>query len=75
MEMKPLFLKVDQCGILLGCHKSKVYSMIGAGELPSIRIGGMLRVPRVAIDEMVARALAEHQQCEQEGGAVVALAR
>lgn len=68
--VRPLFLKVEQCGVLLGCHKSKVYSMINTGELPSIKIGGMLRVPRAAIELMAARAMSQLEQREPETSVV-----
>ena len=42
----------------LRLSRSKVYAMIKTGIIPSIRIGGVLRVPADALREHVARATA-----------------
>lgn len=37
----------------LGVGRSKVYEMLASGELPSLRIGRLVRVPSKALDEWV----------------------
>jgi excisionase family DNA binding protein len=45
-EDAPLLLKVDEVAKMLGLGRTKVYDMMGAGELPVVRIGSAVRVPR-----------------------------
>jgi len=55
-------LRAEGVARLLGIGRSKAYEMIDRGELPSLRIGRLVRVPRHALD----RWIAEHK--EVEGG-------
>lgn len=32
------------------CHRDTIYKMIGRGELPERRIGGMVRIPLAAVE-------------------------
>jgi excisionase family DNA binding protein len=52
----PLTLSVPEAGKRLGIGRSAAYQAAGNGELPVLRIGGLLRVPKVALDRMLARA-------------------
>ena len=52
--MEPLLLKAGDVGKLLGLGRSKVFAMLAAGELPVIRIGRSVRVPRAALERWVA---------------------
>ncbi|WP_202910851.1 excisionase family DNA-binding protein [Mycobacteroides abscessus] len=36
---------VDQAARILGCGRGKVYKMIGAGEIRSVKIGKLRRIP------------------------------
>jgi excisionase family DNA binding protein len=42
----PLLLKVDEVGKLLGLGRSRTYEMMASGQLPVVRIGTAVRVPR-----------------------------
>jgi excisionase family DNA binding protein len=42
----PLLLKPEEVAKMLGLGRSKVYDMLNAGELPVVRIGSAVRVPR-----------------------------
>jgi excisionase family DNA binding protein len=44
-----LFLRPAEVGELIGCSRTKVYELINAGTIPSVRIGGLLRVPAEAL--------------------------
>ncbi|WJR33393.1 helix-turn-helix domain-containing protein [Mycobacteroides immunogenum] len=48
---------VDQTARILGCGRGKVYKMIGAGELRSVKLGKLRRIPSSAINEVVAEAV------------------
>ena len=49
----PLLLNPKEVATLIGFGRNKTYKLIRAGEIPSIRIGGRLRVPREALDDWV----------------------
>ena len=48
-----LLLNPQEVADLIGFARGKTYRMIRSGEIPSVRIGGRLRVPRHALDEWV----------------------
>ena len=43
---EPLLLKADEVAKMLGLGRTKVYEMMASGELPVVRIGTAVRVPR-----------------------------
>ena len=55
---EPLLLKAGDVAKLLGLGRSKVFAMLAVGELPVIRIGRSVRVPRAALEDWIA----EHTQ-------------
>ena len=50
-----LLLRATQVAHLLGLGRSKVYEMMQTGELPIVRIGTAVRVPRAALEAWVQR--------------------
>jgi excisionase family DNA binding protein len=56
--MEPLLLKAGKVAEVLGLGRSKVFAMLAVGELPVIRIGRSVRVPRAALEDWIA----EHTQ-------------
>lgn len=54
-----LLLKPIDAAAMLSVGRSKIYEMIYDGTVPSVRIGGMLRVPRAAIEKLADDAMAE----------------
>ena len=52
-----LFYRVSEIGDLLGCSKSKAYELVASGAIPSLRIGGLLRVHRDVFGELAGEAL------------------
>ncbi len=53
MRLEPLLLKATEAGKLLGLGRSKVFAMVAAGELPVIRIGRSVRIPRQALERWI----------------------
>lgn len=51
--MAPLLLKAGQVAQLLRLGRSTVFALLAAGELPFIRIGRSVRVPRVALEHWI----------------------
>jgi excisionase family DNA binding protein len=62
--MEPLLLKAGDVAKLLGLGRSKVFAMLAVGELPVIRIGRSVRVPRAALEDWIA----EHTQHASRSG-------
>lgn len=47
---------VDQAARILGCGRGKVYKMIGASEIRSVKIGKLRRIPASAIQDLIDEA-------------------
>lgn len=59
------FLRPIDAGAALGISRSKLYEALQRGEIPSVRIAGLIRIPRRWIDERIRETLA---QVEAGGG-------
>lgn len=55
----PLLYTVEEAALVLTISRWKVFELIRLRELRSVKIGGLRRVPRTAIDEYIARLLGE----------------
>lgn len=49
----PLVLRVADVAHLLQVSDSAVYALVASGELPSLRVGRSVRVPRAALEEWI----------------------
>ncbi len=49
---KMLFTAIEAAQVL-NISKRKVYEMMAAGEIDSVKIGGCRRIPRVALDRFL----------------------
>lgn len=49
-----MLLRADEVAVVLGVGRSKAYELMASGELPVIRIGRLVRVPRHALDQWIA---------------------
>lgn len=54
-----VFVKPVRAAKLLDLSKSKIYEMIQRKEIPAVRLGGCLRIPVSALDDLVAKAKGE----------------
>ncbi len=63
--MDKLVLRPAECAEVLGIGRSKAYELLAKGELPSVRIGGSLRVPVARLREWIDRK-ASHQGDEPQ---------
>ncbi|PBA24245.1 DNA-binding protein [Mycobacterium avium subsp. hominissuis] len=43
---------VDQAARILGCGRGKIYAMIREGEIRSVKIGKLRRIPASALKEL-----------------------
>jgi len=52
--VEPLLYNAEQFGWLIGCSRSKVFSMLAAGQLPpSVKLGNSRRWSRTTIEKWV----------------------
>ncbi len=63
MEEQSLVLTVEEAGRLLGLSRNSAYKAAKAGDIPTIRIGRLLRVPRAAFDAMLRNCHAPGKLC------------
>jgi excisionase family DNA binding protein len=52
---KPSLLTVEQAAEELQIGRGMVYRLIGAGELPVLKIGSLTRIPTTAIADYISR--------------------
>ena len=45
---------VEEAGALLGLGRSGAYEAVRRGDIPTIRIGRRLLIPKIALDRMLA---------------------
>ena len=60
--MDKLLLTPDEAARAIGLGRSKLYELLRAGAIESVRIGGSRRVPVAAMHEYVAQLRAESTQ-------------
>jgi excisionase family DNA binding protein len=48
-----VLLKPEEVGRILDLSRSKTYQLLASGELPSIRAGRSIRVPRAALERWI----------------------
>lgn len=49
----PAMLTVEEAAAYLRIGRSKAYQMVASGLLPSMRMGGLLRIPRGALEKWI----------------------
>lgn len=56
MEPERLTLTVEEAASLLGISRNLAYELVAEGQIPSIRLGRRVLVPRQALYRMLDRA-------------------
>ena len=51
--MEQLLLRPNEAAAVLGVGRSKIYALIAAGMLPTVRLGGSLRIPARSLQRWV----------------------
>ncbi|GAA3620841.1 hypothetical protein GCM10022267_03750 [Lentzea roselyniae] len=57
--MKDMVYRVEEVARALRVGRTKVFDLIRAGELTSVKIGGSRRVPASSVQEYLSRLIAE----------------
>ncbi|MDA8281341.1 MAG: helix-turn-helix domain-containing protein [Actinomycetota bacterium] len=50
---RPLVLSVNDAAYLLDISRGLAYELVARGELPAIRLGRRIVIPRVALEELL----------------------
>jgi excisionase family DNA binding protein len=58
----PLVLTIEQAAQRLGIGRTLMYALVSSGEIRSVTIGRLRRVPAQCVDEYVNRLLQESTQ-------------
>jgi excisionase family DNA binding protein len=53
MKEHPLVLTIDEVAIAMGISRQSAYEAAHAGDIPTIRIGKLFRVPRAALQSLI----------------------
>lgn len=53
VEQWPSLLRPEEAAAVLDCSKGLIYEMCRRHQLPSVRLGRLLRIPREALAAMV----------------------
>ena len=53
MERRCLTVSVEEAGEILGCSRNTAYEAVRRGEIPVIRIGKRLLVPKAALERLL----------------------
>ncbi len=56
MEAHPLTLSVEEAAQLLGISRTLAYELVRRGDLPRLRLGRRVVVPRQALQDLIGRA-------------------
>ena len=56
MERNRLTLSVPETAKLLGISRALAYQLVARGELPSLRLGRRIVVPRAALERFIGEA-------------------
>lgn len=62
MNERPMLLSPTDAARLLGCGRTHLYGMLNRGELRSILVGRLRRIPRTEIEAYIQRQMEEQQQ-------------
>jgi excisionase family DNA binding protein len=57
MDRPRVLYRVEDAATLLSVSRTRVYELIRSGQLRSVRVGKLRRVPARSLDEYVARLL------------------
>jgi excisionase family DNA binding protein len=53
-QSTPLVLTVEEAGKLLRLSRPTAYKVVNRGEIPALRLGRRLLIPRAALEKMLA---------------------
>ncbi|HEX6351081.1 MAG TPA: helix-turn-helix domain-containing protein [Candidatus Dormibacteraeota bacterium] len=70
-----MLLRAEEAARMLGLGRSKVFQMLAAGELPVVRIGRSVRIPREELREWIKQKAAADRREHLENWRAIFAAR
>ena len=55
----PLLLRATEVAALLGLGRSTVFALMASGQLPTVRVGRAVRVPRAGLERWISQQTGE----------------
>lgn len=65
MTTDRLMLRPVEAADAIGVSRSKVYELIAAGQIPSVKLAGCVRVPVEALKQWIASQVTKQQRDQQ----------
>ena len=62
MNDHPILLTVPETARLLRISRNLAYDLVARGELPAVRLGRVIRIPRGELDDWLERAAVKSEQ-------------
>jgi excisionase family DNA binding protein len=62
LSAERLLLRIDEVAAAIGVSRTTAYALINKREIPSVRLGGLLRVPADALRKLI------EERTTDEGG-------
>lgn len=59
---QPLVLSVTEAAQLLGVGRNHLYDMVAAGEIPHVRFGRLIKIPRSALESWLVEQAASSRR-------------
>ena len=50
-EIRPAMYTVKEAATILRIGRRQVYDLVASGDIPSVRVGGSIRIPRVQLEQ------------------------
>lgn len=66
-DASALLLRVEEAATRLGIARTKMYELVSSGEVESVRVGRLRRVPVACLDEYVDRLRTGRTSGERHG--------
>lgn len=60
-QSERLALSIEEASIALGISRSLGYELVARGELPAVRLGRRIVVPRVALERLLSAAVSSSE--------------
>jgi len=57
LSNEPLTMSIREAAKILGVSRSSAYTAVHTGQIPSIRFGSRILIPRVALEKMLSEAV------------------
>jgi len=61
-KVQPELLRIREVAALLGIGRTKAWQLVATGEIPAVRLGRCVRIPRKALERWIEARVVEGQR-------------